>query len=122
MPLLSKSKFLTESKTITSLLPNGDADLIYTCPNNYSAIVKFLHLSSGIANNKKAYIQFYHSDDDTYHHIVNGLAMGANTATDLVSGSQLYMHQGDKLLGYIEATMSLDVTISLEEYYDPLRG
>ena len=28
MPLLSKSKFLTESKTITSLLPNGDADLI----------------------------------------------------------------------------------------------
>jgi len=122
MPLLSKSKFLTESKTITSLLPNGDADLIYTCPNNYSAIVKFLHLSSGIANNKKAYIQFYHSDDATYHHIVNGLAMSANTATDLVSGSQLYMHQGDKLLGYIEATMSLDVTISLEEYYDPLRG
>jgi len=122
MPLLSKSKFLTESKTITSLLPNGDADLIYTCPNNYSAIVKFLHLSSGIANNKKAYIQFYHSDDNTYHHIVNGLVMGANTATDLVSGSQLYMHQGDKLLGYIEATMSLDVTISLEEYYDPLRG
>jgi len=122
MPLLSKSKFLTESKTITSLLPNGDADLIYTCPNNYSAIVKFLHLSSGIANNKKAYIQFYHSDDDTYHHVVNGLAMGAHTATDLVSGSQLYMHQGDKLVGYIEATMSLDVTVSLEEYYDPLRG
>ena len=122
MPLLSKSKFLTESKTITSLLPNGDADLIYTCPNNYSAIVKFLHLSSGIANNKKAYIQFYHSDDDTYHHIVNGLVMGAHTATDLVSGSQLYMHQGDKLVGYIEATMSLDVTVSLEEYYDPLRG
>jgi|SRR6056300_2088073 hypothetical protein len=122
MPLLSKSKFLTESKTITSLLPNGDADLIYTCPNNYSAIVKFLHLSSGIANNKKAYIQFYHGDDGTYHHIVNGLAMGAHTATDLVSGSQLYMHQGDKLVGYIEATMSLDVTVSLEEYYDPLRG
>ena len=122
MPLLSKSKFLTESKTITSLLPNGDADLIYTCPNNYSAIVKFLHLSSGVANNKKAYIQFYHSDDGTYHHVVNGLAMGANTATDLVSGSQLYMHQGDKLVGYIEATMNLDVTVSLEEYYDPLRG
>ena len=54
--------------------------------------------------------------------VVNGLAMGANTAVDLVSGSQLYMHQGDKLLGYIEATMSLDVTVSLEEYYDPLRG
>ena len=122
MPLLSKSKFLTESKTITSVLPDADADLIYTCPNNYSAIVKFLHLSSGIANNKKAYIQFYHSDDGTYHHVVNGLAMSAHTATDLVSGSQLYMHQGDKLLGYIEATMNLDVTVSLEEYYDPLRG
>lgn len=122
MPFLSKSKFLTESKTITSTSSDASADLIYTCPNNYSAIVKFLHLSSGTGNNKKAYIQFYHSDDDTYHHIVNALAMNAHTATDLVSGSQLYMHQGDKLLGYVEETMNLDVTVSLEEYYDPLRG
>ena len=122
MPLLSKSKFLTESKTITSTLANADADLIYTCPSNYSAIIKFLHLSAGVANNKKAYIQFYHEDDTTYHYIVNGLAMGAHTATDLVSGSQLYLHQGDKILAYIETGMNLDVTISLEEYYDPLRG
>jgi len=122
MPLLSKSKFLTESKTITSTLADADADLIYTCPNNYSAIIKFLHLSAGVANNKKAYIQFYHEDDTTYHYIVNGLAMGAHTATDLVSGSQLYLHQGDKILAYIETGMNLDVTISLEEYYDPLRG
>ena len=48
--------------------------------------------------------------------------MAAHTATDLVSGSQLYLHQGDKILSYIETGMNLDVTISLEEYYDPLRG
>ena len=122
MPLLSKSKFLTESKTITSTSADASADLLYTCPNNYSAIIKFLHLSAGVANNKKAYIQFYHADDTTYHYIANGLAMGAHTVNDLLNGSQLYLHQGDKILAYIEATMNLDVTVSLEEYYDPLRG
>jgi hypothetical protein len=122
MPDLSKSKFQTESKTITSTSADASADLLYTCPNNYSAIVRYLNLSNGTANNKKAYIQFYHQDDTTYHYIANGIAMGANTTKNLLDGNYFNLHQGDKILAYIESGMTLDVTISVEEYYNPTRG
>jgi len=115
------SKFTTEGKTITSTSAGASADVIYTVPNNYSAIVRFLHLSNGTANNKKAYVQFYHQDDDTYHYIANGLAMDANSVFDLTNGNYFNLHAGDKIVAYIETGMTLDVMISVEEYYDPAR-
>jgi len=121
MPDLSVAKFTTESKTITSTSADASADLIYTVPDNYSAIVRFLHLSNGTNNNKKAYLQFYHNDDATYHYIINGLGMSANTTHDVVSGNFFTLHQKDKILAYIESGMILDITISVEEYFDPAR-
>ena len=122
MPDLSKSKFTTEGVTVTSTSSGSSADVIYTVPDNHSAIVRFLHLSNGTANNKKAYVQFYHNDDTSYHYIANGLAMAANTTHDVVSGNFFTLHQKDKIVAYIETGMTLDVTISVEEYFDPARA
>lgn len=115
------SKFTTEGKTITSTSAGASADVIYTVPSNYSAIIRFLHLSNGTANNKKAYVQFYHADDDAYHYIANGLAMDANSVFDLANGNYFNLHAGDKIVAYIETGMTLDVMLSSEEYYDPAR-
>ena len=122
MPDLSKSKFTTEGTTVTSTSSGSSADVIYTVPDNHSAIVRFLHLSNGTANNKKAYVQFYHNDDTSYHYIANGLAMDANTTHDIVSANFFTLHQKDKVVAYIESGMTLDITISVEEYFDPARA
>jgi len=122
MPNLINSKFLTESKTITSTSADESADVIYTVPNNYSSTIRFLHLSNGTGNNKKAYIQFYHKDDNQYHYLANGLAMDANTVQDITGNAYFNLHQGDKIVAYIQSGMILDVTISAEEYYNPNRG
>jgi len=121
MPDLSVSKFTTESKTITSTSADGSADVVYTVPDNYSAIVRFLHLSNGTNSTKKAYIQFYHNDDTTYYNLVNGLNMSVHTKHDVVSGNFFTLHQKDKIVSYIESGMTLDVTVSVEEYFDPAR-
>ena len=121
MPDLSVAKFTTESKTITSTSADASADLIYTVPDNYSAIVRFLHLSNGTNSTKKAYLQFYHNDDTTYHYLINGLSMSGHSTHDVVSGNFFTLHQKDKLLSFIENGMTLDVTISVEEYFDPAR-
>ena len=121
MPDLSVSKFTTESKTITSTSADASADVIYTVPDNYSAIVRFLHLSNGTTSTKKAYIQFYHNDDTTYYNLVNGLSMSGNSTHDVVSGNFFTLHQKDKIVSYIESGMTLDVTVSVEEYFDPAR-
>ena len=122
MPDLSKSKFTTESKTITSTSSGSSADVVYTVPDNHSAIVRFLHLSNGTNSSKKAYVQLYHNDDTSYHSLLNGLSMSGHSTHDVVSGNFLTLHQKDKIVSYIESGMTLDVTVSVEEYFDPARA
>jgi|LULW01.1.fsa_nt_gb hypothetical protein len=122
MPDLSKSKFTTENKTVTSTSAGASADVVYTVPDNHSAIVRFLHLSNGTASTKKAHIQIYHNDTTSYFTVVNGLSMTANTTHNVVSGNFITLHQKDKIVAFIESSMTLDVTISVEEYFDPARA
>ena len=119
---MPKGKFKTESLTVTSTSADANSDLIYTVPNNYSASVKFLHLGNGTASTKKAYIQIYIADDTSYYYLCNGLSMTANTRDELIEGGELFLNEGDQVRAFIESGMTLDVTVSVEEYYDPNRS
>ena len=121
MPNLDIAKFTTEGKTVTATAAGASSDVVYTVPPNHSAIIKFLHLSNGTNSTKKVYVQFYHVDDTSYHYIINGLAMAGNSVHDVISGNDMSLHQGDKIVAYAEAGTTLDVTISVQEYYDPAR-
>jgi hypothetical protein len=121
MPNLNNVKLTTEGITVTSTAAGASADIIYTVPDNYSAIIKFLHLSNGTNSTKKVSVQFYHVDDTSYHYILNQYAMAGNSAYDILAGNELSLHQGDKIVAYAEAGTVLDVTISVQEYYDPAR-
>lgn len=117
-----KTRFKTEGLSVTSTTADASADVLYTVPPNYSAEVHFLHLSNGGTNTKKAYVQFYHDDDSTYYYIARGIAMAGNSVLDLTGDAYFHLHQNDKIVIYKEAAMTLDVIISLQEYYNPLRG
>ena len=121
MPDLSVSKFTTEGKTITSTSAGASADVVYTVPDNYSAIVRFLHLTNATSSTKKAYLQLYDNNDTSYYYIVNALSMAANTTHSVVSGNFFTLHQKDKIVSHMESGMTLDVLISVEEYFDPAR-
>ena len=47
--------------------------------------------------------------------------MAGNSIKSLSEFGNLNLHEGDKIVAYIEAGMDLDVTVSVEEYYDPNR-
>tara|TARA_R110002050_G_C8561874_1_gene481737 strand:- start:47 stop:418 length:372 start_codon:yes stop_codon:yes gene_type:complete len=123
MPIInnSASKFVTESKNITASSGGTSGDVLYTVPLNHSALVDFLLISAGNTNNKHISIQFYHDDDSLYHDIVNRLAMTNNTIQQLMGGVRLNLHQKDKLVCFSDSSGNFDVTISVEEFFDPLR-
>tara|TARA_R100001509_G_C4712233_1_gene163737 strand:+ start:162 stop:533 length:372 start_codon:yes stop_codon:yes gene_type:complete len=121
MPNLQSTKLTTEGRTITSTSAGASADVVYTVPTNYSAIIKFLHLSNGTNSSKKASVQFFDAASSAYKFILNEFSMSGHTAHDVVSGNELALHQGDKIVAFIEAGMTLDVVISVQEYYDPAR-
>ena len=121
MPDLQTSKFHTQGYTIASTSAGASATVVYTCPNNFSAITRYLHLSNSSSSTKKVYVQFYHSESDTYNYIANGLSMAGHSVANLVGDAYFNLHAGDKIVVYGETTNTIEVLISLEEYFDPNR-
>jgi len=47
--------------------------------------------------------------------------MTNNTLQQLMGGVRLNLHQKDKLVCFSDSSGNFDVTISVEEFFDPLR-
>lgn len=121
MPDLSKSKFHTQGYTIASTSADASATVVYTCPNNFSAITRYLHISNSSTSTKKVYVQFYRAEDTEYHYIANALSMSGNSIANLVGDAYFNLHAGDKIVVYGETTNTMEVLVSVEEYFDPNR-
>jgi hypothetical protein len=122
MPNLVNSKFYTKGFTITSTSTGASGDVLYTCPNNYSAIIRYLHLSNNNTSNKNVSLEFYHADDTSYHFICKDFQMSGYSIQNFVDAAYFNLHQGDKIIGSSETASTMEVMLSLEEYYNPLRG
>jgi len=121
MPNLDTSKFHTQGYTISSTSADAGATVVYTCPANFSAITRYLHLSNSSNSTKKVFVQFYHAEDTEYHYIANGLSMAGHSVNNLVNGGYFNLHSGDKIVVYGETADVIEVLVSVEEYYDPNR-
>lgn len=121
MPAKDVAKLVTESINVTATAAGASAQLLYQCPTNFSAVVTFLIVSSGAVANKDISIQFYHQETTTYKYLLRTYRMGSNSAYVFISVNSLSLHQGDKLVCFTDSTGNFDVTISVEEYFDPVR-
>jgi len=121
MPTKDASKFTTESINVTATAADASAQLLYQCPTNFSAVVTFLLVSSGAVGNKDISIQFYHQEQSTYRYLLRTYRMGSNSVFVEISSNSLSLHQGDKLVCFTDSTGNFDVTLSVEEYFDPTR-
>lgn len=119
MPDLTNSKFHTQGYTISSTSADASATVVYTCPANFGAITRYLHISNNNNSTKKVFVQFYHAEDTAYHYIANGLSMAGHSVTNLVNGGYFNLHAGDKIVVYGETANTMEVVVSVEEYYNP---
>lgn len=112
-------KFRTDGINVTATAADASAQLLYQCPTNFSAAVRFLHIASKTSANKKISIQYYNAERIQYDYILNAYDMEANSSYNLVNGGFFYMHAGDKVLCFTDTTGNFDVMISVEEFFDP---
>jgi hypothetical protein len=115
----ASNKFTTDGINVTATASGDDAQLLYECPANFSAIVKFLHISSNGSANKKISIQYYNNKKVQYDYLLNAYVMDANSSYDIIQGAVLYIHAGDKLVCYTDTAGNFDVLVSAEEYFNP---
>jgi len=110
----------TESVAVTATAGGASSDVLYTCPNNYDAVVTFLHVSNGASSTGNVSIQWYHKEDNTYYTIVDNKSIAGNNVYNMITSDRLYLHAGDKITVF-NGGGTMGVTISVEEHYNPNR-
>ena len=124
MPIInnSPSKFITETVNVTSTDSTANATLLYTCPTNFTSIVRLFLISSG-EQDKQISVQLFDKSASAYNTIVTGLDMNSSSVTNLLDGDPLALQSGDQLAGFAStsATGNFTLTLSAEEFFDPVR-
>jgi hypothetical protein len=121
MPNLASSKFKTQGNNIVATAAGASAQVIYTCPPNFSSIIRLLNIASGTVANKHISIQFYHFEDNTYEYLLNNYDMAAASSFNVLNAAIMSLHQNDKLVAFTNSANNFDIIVSVEEYFDPVR-
>ena len=120
MTTLADAKFFSAAKDLTATAGGASGNVIYTCPNNYVSLIKFLHVSNGSASTKKYSLQWYEASTTTYHFIVDDQSLAGNSLQEVIQGGgYLALSAGDKIVGFEESGADAHIILSGEEHYQP---
>ena len=120
MATINNAKFFTAAVAVTATAGGASGNVIYTCPNNFISLVKFLHVSNGSSNNYKYSIQWYEASTTTYYYVVDEHSLAANSLKEVVQGgAYLALAAGDKLVCFQEMCAEFHILLSGEEHYQP---
>lgn len=99
-------------------LTAGSANVIYTCPPNYTAQVTLLFITNAGSGNKTVSIKWHDMTTGVDYFIVGGYVISSFNFLKLSEGT-LVLNAGDYLIATPEAGSTMDATITIEEYFDP---
>jgi len=118
--MLSDAKFFSAAKDLTATAGGASGNVVYTCPNNFVSLIKFLHVSSGSSSTKKYSLQWYEASTTTYHFIIDEHSVAGNGVEEVIEGgAYLALSAGDKIVGFEESGSDFHVILSGEEHYQP---
>jgi hypothetical protein len=109
---------LPKLRSVGANLTDGVSNIIYTCPNNYTAKVVLLLVSNGTGGNRTVTIQWYDSSAATSYSITNGYILSAYNFL-VFDQSYLILNSGDYISSTPEAGSTMSSVLTIEEYFDP---
>lgn len=120
MAFAGTARYFTAAEDITATAADASADVLYTCPANFVALVRFLHVSNGASNNKHYSVQWYDKSSDSYSYIVDQHALASNSLEEILQGGgYIALQAGDKLVCYADSASDFHIVTSGEEHYQP---
>ena len=119
MPITNTaSKFFSNSVDLTTT----DQTIVYTVPNNHSAIVRALLIANTDTANRNIDLKWHHLDVASTKSILEGHTIDGGTFEAVFNDNiPFYLHAGDILYVTAATANTIIVTISVDEYYDPNR-
>ena len=107
-----------KSRSLGKHLVPGVENIVYTCPENFTAHIVLLFASNVGSGNKTITIKWKDGHSGVEYHIVGGYVISAYSFLKL-DGSYLTLNAGDHICFIPEAASTIDATLTVEEYYDP---
>ena len=107
-----------KSRSVGAHLTAGVENIIYTCPNNYTAHVVLMFVSNLGSGNQTIAAKWYNSHSGQEIYIIGGYVLSAYNFLKL-DGSYLTLNAGDHICIIPEVGSTMDATLTVEEYFDP---
>lgn len=102
-------------------VPDATLTTVYTCPDNFTAKVVLFFASNHSNSNKTIKIEWYDSSAGAAYHITDGYIVSGYSFLKF-DQSYLVLNEGDYMRVLTEVGSSFDVTVTVEEFYDPLQN
>lgn len=107
-----------KSRSVGKHLPAGVETIVYTCPPNYTSHITLLFVSNLSSGNKTVTAKWFNSHSNEEYYIIGGYVISAYSFLKM-DGSYLTLNAGDHICVTSEAGSTMDVTLTIEEFYDP---
>ena len=109
---------LPKQRSKGTALPAATPTVVYQCPANFTAQMVLLVVSNKGSGNKTVTINWTDSHTGSSYSIVAGYTLSAYNFLKF-DQSYLVFNAGDSMTITSEAGSSMDVTVTVEEYFDP---
>ena len=107
-------------KSITSTSAGDSADLIYTVPDNHDMEVTLILAANESNSSDKLTLQIYHKHQSSWFDLIKNESVSGNGHINLLNGSRIYLHAGDKIAGYVTTNNdAFNISVSGMLFYNP---
>lgn len=108
----------SRARSIGHNLTAGSANIVYECPENFTAYMTLLFVTNHGSGNKTITVEWYDKTEDTWYYILGGYVISAYGFLKLSDG-YLVLNSGDKMRITPEAASSMSSIVTVEELFDP---
>ena len=105
-----------KKRTLATVLTTSNAD-IYTVPARFTSDVNSIYINNASTSAVTFSLDWYEVSTTTYHTLAEAVVLQPNSLLQ-ITDYPLYLIGGDKLRGLASANSSVNISISLEEFFE----
>ncbi len=103
-------------RTLALELTTANQD-IYTVPTRFTTDINSIYVNNASGSSVTFSLDWYEASTTTYHTLAETVELPANSLLQ-ITDYPLYLIGGDKLRGLASANSSVNISISLEEFFE----
>jgi len=105
-----------KKRTLALELTTSNQD-IYTVPARFNADVNSIYINNASSSSVTFSLDWYEAASTTFYTLAETVELPANSLLQ-ITDYPLFLVRGDKIRGLASANSAVNISISLEEYYE----